>query len=126
MSTPYPQELDGLAALVTGGASGIGLATCGRLTDEGFTVAALDMKPDGAAGEDCGETGGFSVGDCASAAAANRHADTTPSVPMTLGSPYRRTPRSRFDDFDITQPRIFCNLVTAEHNSSLRCANWKW
>ncbi len=37
-------------AVVTGGASGIGLATCGRLTAEGFTVAALDMKPDGAAG----------------------------------------------------------------------------
>jgi NAD(P)-dependent dehydrogenase (short-subunit alcohol dehydrogenase family) len=37
-------------AVVTGGASGIGLATCGRLRDEGFTVAALDMKPDGAAG----------------------------------------------------------------------------
>ena len=35
--------------MVTGGASGIGLATCGRLTDDGFTVAALDMKPDGAA-----------------------------------------------------------------------------
>jgi len=37
-------------AVVTGGASGIGLATCGRLRDEGFSVAALDMKPDGAAG----------------------------------------------------------------------------
>jgi NAD(P)-dependent dehydrogenase (short-subunit alcohol dehydrogenase family) len=37
-------------AVVTGGASGIGLATCGRLRDEGFAVAALDMKPDGAAG----------------------------------------------------------------------------
>jgi NAD(P)-dependent dehydrogenase (short-subunit alcohol dehydrogenase family) len=36
-------------AVVTGGASGIGLATCRRLRDEGFTVAALDLKPDGAA-----------------------------------------------------------------------------
>ncbi|HUY50326.1 MAG TPA: SDR family oxidoreductase [Streptosporangiaceae bacterium] len=36
-------------AVVTGGASGIGLASCARLRDEGFTVAALDMKPDGAA-----------------------------------------------------------------------------
>ena len=35
-------------AVVTGGASGIGLATCGRLRAEGFTVAALDLKPDGA------------------------------------------------------------------------------
>jgi len=37
-------------AVVTGGASGIGLATCGRLAAEGFAVAVLDMKPDGAAG----------------------------------------------------------------------------
>ncbi len=35
--------------VVTGGASGIGLASCARLADEGFTVAALDLKPDGAA-----------------------------------------------------------------------------
>ena len=35
--------------VVTGGASGIGLATCARLSAEGFTVAALDLKPDGAA-----------------------------------------------------------------------------
>jgi NAD(P)-dependent dehydrogenase (short-subunit alcohol dehydrogenase family) len=40
----------GLVAVVTGGASGIGLATCERLRDEGFTVAALDLAPDGAAG----------------------------------------------------------------------------
>ena len=37
-------------AVVTGGSSGIGLATCERLSDEGFTVAALDVKPDDAAG----------------------------------------------------------------------------
>ena len=37
-------------AVVTGGSSGIGLATCERLSDEGFTVAALDLKPDDAAG----------------------------------------------------------------------------
>ncbi|MBO0819272.1 MAG: SDR family oxidoreductase [Nocardiopsaceae bacterium] len=36
--------------IVTGGASGIGLATCRRLTGEGFAVAALDVKPDRAAG----------------------------------------------------------------------------
>jgi NAD(P)-dependent dehydrogenase (short-subunit alcohol dehydrogenase family) len=36
-------------AVVTGGASGIGLATCARLRDEGFTVTALDLRPDGAA-----------------------------------------------------------------------------
>jgi NAD(P)-dependent dehydrogenase (short-subunit alcohol dehydrogenase family) len=37
-------------AVVTGGGSGIGLATCARLAKEGFTVAALDLQPDGAAG----------------------------------------------------------------------------
>jgi len=36
-------------AVVTGGASGIGLATCARLRDEGFAVAALDLRPGGAA-----------------------------------------------------------------------------
>ena len=35
-------------AVVTGGASGIGLATCWRLSDDGFKVAALDLTPDGA------------------------------------------------------------------------------
>ena len=37
-------------AVVTGGASGIGLATCARLAKEGFQVAALDLRPDGATG----------------------------------------------------------------------------
>jgi NAD(P)-dependent dehydrogenase (short-subunit alcohol dehydrogenase family) len=36
-------------AVVTGGASGIGLATCERLGAEGFIVAALDLEPKGAA-----------------------------------------------------------------------------
>ncbi len=35
--------------VVTGGGSGIGLATCTRLARDGFTVAALDIRPDGAA-----------------------------------------------------------------------------
>jgi NAD(P)-dependent dehydrogenase (short-subunit alcohol dehydrogenase family) len=34
--------------VVTGGASGIGLATCGRLTQDGFNVAALDLTADAA------------------------------------------------------------------------------
>ena len=37
-------------AVVTGGGSGIGLATCTRLAKDGFQVAALDLRPDGAAG----------------------------------------------------------------------------
>jgi NAD(P)-dependent dehydrogenase (short-subunit alcohol dehydrogenase family) len=40
----------GPVAVVTGGGSGIGLATCARLAQDGFTVAALDLRPDGAAG----------------------------------------------------------------------------
>ena len=38
----------GQVAVVTGGASGIGLATCTRLRDEGFKVAAFDLDPRGA------------------------------------------------------------------------------
>ncbi|MFI6350148.1 SDR family NAD(P)-dependent oxidoreductase [Streptomyces sp. NPDC050560] len=39
-------ELDGLAALVTGGASGIGLATARLLAARGARVAVLDIAPD--------------------------------------------------------------------------------
>ena len=40
----------GQVAVVTGGGSGIGLATCTRLAKDGFTVAALDLEPSAAAG----------------------------------------------------------------------------
>ncbi|WP_327005093.1 SDR family oxidoreductase [Dactylosporangium sp. NBC_01737] len=40
-------EFDGLAAVVTGGASGIGLATALHLAGRGARVACLDLRPDG-------------------------------------------------------------------------------
>ncbi|MBT2492768.1 SDR family oxidoreductase [Streptomyces sp. ISL-96] len=43
-----PNRLDGLRALVTGGASGIGLATARLLAARGADVAVLDLDPSGA------------------------------------------------------------------------------
>ncbi len=43
-------ELAGKVAVVTGGGSGIGLASCARLAADGFTVAVLDLQPAAAAG----------------------------------------------------------------------------
>jgi 2-keto-3-deoxy-L-fuconate dehydrogenase len=43
-------QLDGLRALVTGAASGIGLATAVLMRQEGAQVAVLDMAPDGPEG----------------------------------------------------------------------------
>ena len=40
----------GKVAVVTGGGSGIGLATCAALAKDGFTVAALDVQPAAASG----------------------------------------------------------------------------
>jgi 2-keto-3-deoxy-L-fuconate dehydrogenase len=40
-------EYDGLVAIVTGGASGIGAAICHELTSRGARVAALDLDPSG-------------------------------------------------------------------------------
>ncbi|MFG2041355.1 SDR family NAD(P)-dependent oxidoreductase [Dactylosporangium sp. NPDC048998] len=41
------KEFDGLAAIVTGGASGIGLATARLLAERGARVAVLDLNVDG-------------------------------------------------------------------------------
>ena len=41
--------LDGCRALVTGGGSGIGAATCRRMSEEGAAVAVLDIDADAAA-----------------------------------------------------------------------------
>ncbi len=49
MTTPAA-EGGGQVAVVTGGGSGIGLATCERLAKDWFTVAVLDVRPAAAAG----------------------------------------------------------------------------
>src|SRR5436190_14637820 len=50
-------RLEGRTALVTGGAGGIGAATCRRLAAEGATVAVTDVRVDGAT-EVASEIGG--------------------------------------------------------------------
>lgn len=54
------ENLEGCRALVTGGASGIGLATARRLTDEGARVAVADLD-EAAAKEAASELGGVAV-----------------------------------------------------------------
>jgi len=50
MTTPSTGEFSGLAALITGGASGIGLATARLLASRGARVAILDREIPSAAG----------------------------------------------------------------------------
>ena len=52
--------LTGRKALITGGGSGIGAATCRRFVEEGATIVVLDRDPD-AAGVVAAETGGHAI-----------------------------------------------------------------
>jgi NAD(P)-dependent dehydrogenase (short-subunit alcohol dehydrogenase family) len=54
-------KVDGLAAIVTGGASGLGAATGRALADAGARVALLDLN-ESAAAEVAGEIGGIALG----------------------------------------------------------------
>ena len=54
-------KVDGLAAVVTGGASGLGAATGRALADAGARVALLDLN-ESAAAEVAGEIGGIALG----------------------------------------------------------------
>lgn len=53
--------LEGQKAVVTGGGSGIGRATCRRMAAEGAQVAVLDLNAD-SAGAVADEIGGFAIG----------------------------------------------------------------
>jgi NAD(P)-dependent dehydrogenase (short-subunit alcohol dehydrogenase family) len=65
-------SFDGRCAVVTGGASGIGLATCRRLAQQGARVAILDLQRE-AAESAAKELGGFAFEvDVADAAAVER------------------------------------------------------
>jgi 2-keto-3-deoxy-L-fuconate dehydrogenase len=54
MTTSLTSEFDGLAALVTGGASGIGLATARHFADRGARVAVLDRTAPAAGADSAG------------------------------------------------------------------------
>ncbi|MEP7020404.1 MAG: 3-hydroxyacyl-CoA dehydrogenase [Pseudonocardiales bacterium] len=61
-------QIDGSVALVTGGASGLGLATATRLANAGAQVVLLDLpsSPGAAAADDIGTDATFAAGDVTS------------------------------------------------------------
>jgi NAD(P)-dependent dehydrogenase (short-subunit alcohol dehydrogenase family) len=82
---------DGLRALVTGGASGIGLATAQRLARDGARVAVLDRAAEGPAGFDYVRA---DVTDDAAVRAAVAQAVTVLGGPVTAWTCWSTTPGS--------------------------------
>ena len=74
-STARRTDVDPPVALVTGGASGIGRASCARLLDDGFRLAVLDLEG-AAAGQAAGPDGLGLAADVADADAVERAVKT--------------------------------------------------
>jgi 2-hydroxycyclohexanecarboxyl-CoA dehydrogenase len=79
-------RLEGRTALVTGGAGGIGAATCRRLAAEGARVVVGDLKVE-AAGEVAAEIGGEALAlDVSSTASVRAAADATGPVDVLVNN----------------------------------------
>ena len=96
--------LDGQRAVVTGGGSGIGRATCRRMAEEGARVAVLDVDPDAAeavAGEIGGVAFGVDVGDPEAVQAA---VDASASALGGLSTLYNNAGTAAFDKLHQLDP----------------------
>ncbi|UZG46059.1 SDR family NAD(P)-dependent oxidoreductase [Caldimonas thermodepolymerans] len=71
---PHPGRFDGQVAIVTGGASGIGAATCRRLVAEGARVVIADINADAAhaLADELGENASAAAFDAADVASIQR------------------------------------------------------